>query len=321
MPRKQSILNFRNLEGRVIKSTGSWYLVETQDGEFFKCKIKGRFKTLGIKSTNPIAVGDEVSFIVQKEEGIGFINKIHPRRNYIVRKATKLSSRSHIIASNIDYAILVISLAFPRTSTGFIDRFLLTAEAYHIPAILVFNKIDLNDTELQSQMDEWMSLYQKIGYQCLALSAKTEVGIEPLKKLIQNKTNLFSGHSGVGKSALINTIQPGLSLKTSEVSVSNEKGTHTTTFAEMHPLDIGGYIIDTPGIKGFGLIDFVPEEVPGYFPEFGQYSPNCKFNNCSHAHEPDCAVVKAVENGAIAQSRYNNYLAIIKDDYFSENPY
>lgn len=309
------------MEGKVIKSTGSWYLVETQEGEFFKCKIKGRFKTQGIKSTNPLAVGDEVSFILQKEEGIGFIDKIHPRRNYIVRKATKLSSRSHIIAANIDYAILVISLAFPRTSTGFIDRFLVTAEAYHIPTILVFNKIDLNDSELQKQMNKWMILYQKVGYTCLALSAKTKEGLEPLKALIQNKTNLFSGHSGVGKSALINAIQPGLRLKTSEVSESNEKGTHTTTFAEMHALDLGGYIIDTPGIKGFGLIDFLPEEVPVYFPEFETFSQNCKFNNCSHTHEPNCAVVEAVKNGAIAQSRYNNYLAIIKDDYFSENPY
>jgi len=241
--------------------------------------------------------------------------------DYIVRKATKLSSRSHIIAANIDYAILVISLAFPRTSTGFIDRFLISAEAYHIPTILVFNKMDLNDSELQSQMDEWMDLYQKVGYSCLALSAKTNEGVASLKTLIQNKTNLFSGHSGVGKSALINAIQPGLRLKTSEVSESNEKGTHTTTFAEMHPLDIGGYIIDTPGIKGFGLIDFLPEEVPAYFPEFEEYSQNCKFNNCSHTHEPNCAVMEAVKNGAIAQSRYNNYLAIIKDDYFSENPY
>ena len=258
---------------------------------------------------------------MQQEEGIGLINTIHPRRNYIIRKATKLSSRTHIIASNIDYAILVISLAFPRTSSGFIDRFLLAAEAYHIPAILVFNKIDLNDDELQAQMEEWMALYQKIGYPCLALSALNGEGIEPLKKLIKNKTNLFSGHSGVGKSALINTIQPGLQLRTADVSESNLKGTHTTTFAEMHPLDFGGYIIDTPGIKGFGLVDFIPEEVPSYFPEFSGHSSNCKFHNCTHTHEPGCMVIAAVNKGAIAQSRYNNYLAIIKDDYFSEKPY
>lgn len=309
------------MEGIVIKSTGSWYLVETQEGSFFNCKIKGRFKIQGIKSTNPLAVGDKVSFIEQKEKGIGLISTIHPRRNYIIRKATKLSSRTHIIAANIDYAVLVISLTFPRTSSGFIDRFLLAAEAYHIPVVLVFNKIDLHNDKLNKQLKEWMSLYQKIGYQCVSLSAKNKDGIEPLKKIIQNKTNLFSGHSGVGKSALINVIQPGLRLKTSVVSESNEKGTHTTTFAEMHPLDFGGYIIDTPGIKGFGLVDFVPEEVPGYFPEFGKYSSKCKFNNCTHTHEPSCAVVEAVDNGVIAQSRYNNYLAIIKDDYFSENPY
>lgn len=309
------------MDGKVIKSTGSWYLVQTQDGTFFKCKIKGRFKTQGIKSTNPLAVGDEVSFIVQKEEGIGFINKIHPRRNYIVRKATKLSSRSHIIASNIDYAILVVSIAFPRTSTGFIDRFLLTAEAYHIPSIIVFNKIDLNDEDLQTQMDKWVALYSKIGYPCIPLSAITGKGVDDLIQLIKNKTNLFSGHSGVGKSALINAIQPGLSLRTSDVSESNLKGTHTTTFAEMHPLAIGGHIIDTPGIKGFGLVDFIPEEVPSYFPEFALFSANCKFSNCMHDHEPGCAVVEAVEQGEIAESRYNNYLAIIKDDYFSEKPY
>lgn len=309
------------MDGIVIKSTGSWYLVQTLDEKIFNCKIKGRFKTQNIKSTNPLAVGDNVSFILQQEEGIGLINTIHPRRNYIIRKATKLSSRTHIIASNIDYAILVISLAFPRTSSGFIDRFLLAAEAYHIPAILVFNKIDLNDDELQIQMEEWMALYQKIGYPCLALSALNGEGIEPLKKLIKNKTNLFSGHSGVGKSALINTIQPGLQLRTADVSESNLKGTHTTTFAEMHPLDFGGYIIDTPGIKGFGLVDFIPEEVPSYFPEFSGHSSNCKFHNCTHTHEPGCMVIAAVNKGAIAQSRYNNYLAIIKDDYFSEKPY
>jgi ribosome biogenesis GTPase len=309
------------LEGIVIKSTGSWYLVETQEGSFFNCKIKGRFKTQGIKSTNPLAVGDKVSFIEQKEKGIGLISIIHPRRNYIIRKATKLSSRTHIIAANIDYAVLVISLTFPRTSSGFIDRFLLAAEAYHIPAILVFNKIDLHNDKLNKQLEEWMSLYQKVGYQCVSLSAKNNEGLEPLKEIIQNKINLFSGHSGVGKSALINALQPGLRLKTSEVSESNEKGTHTTTFAEMHPLDFGGYIIDTPGIKGFGLVDFVPEEVQSYFPEFGKYASKCKFNNCTHTHEPSCAVVEAVDNGVIAQSRYNNYLAIIKDDYFSENPY
>jgi len=242
------------LEGLVIKSTGSWYIVKSQSQQTFNCKLKGRFKTQGIKSTNPIAVGDKVSFELVKEENVGLIHKIHNRRNYIIRKATKLSSRSHIIASNIDYAVLVISLAFPRTSSGFIDRFLITAEAYHIPSILVFNKIDLHDDKLNKQMNEWMTLYKNIGYTCLPISALNKKGLEPLITQIKNKTNLFSGHSGVGKSELINAIQPGLRLKTAEVSDFSEKGTHTTTFAEMHPMDIGGYIIDTPGIKGFGLI-------------------------------------------------------------------
>ncbi len=309
------------MEGLVIKSTGSWYLVQTSEGKTVKCKIKGKFKTQGIKSTNPIAVGDHISFIEKKEEAVGLINKIHPRKNYLIRKATKLSSRTQIIASNIDFAILVISLAFPRTSSGFIDRFLLTTAAYHIPTILVFNKIDIHDIKLKTQLQEWIDLYEKIGYQCVPLSAKTGDGVADLKQIIKNKINLFSGHSGVGKSALINAIQQGLQLKTAAVSESNEKGIHTTTFAEMHPLDIGGYIIDTPGIKGFGLVDFIPEEVPRYFLEFNQFAPHCKYSNCTHTHEPGCAVIEAYHSGAIAQSRYNNYLAIIKDDYFSEKPY
>lgn len=309
------------MEGIVIKSTGSWYLVQTKDGILHNCKIKGSFKTQGIKSTNPLAVGDQVAFIKIRDEDVGLISKIHPRRNYLIRKATKLSSRSHIIAANIDYAVLIISLVFPRTSSGFIDRFLLTAEAYHIPSILVFNKIDLYNKEVEEQLEEWMKTYQKIGYPCLALSAKKKIGIEPLIDLIKGKTNLFSGHSGVGKSALVNALQPGLKIKIGDVSESNLKGTHTTTFAEMHPLDFGGYIIDTPGIKGFGLIDFEPEEVPGYFPEMRTIASKCKFNNCTHTHEPGCAVIQAVEEGRIAKSRYTNYLAIIQDDYFSDKPY
>lgn len=310
-----------NLQGIVIKSTGSWYIVQTEDNQLFNCKIKGKFKTQGIKSTNPIAVGDKVDFILQKEEGVGLIKTIHPRKNYLIRKATKLSSRSHIIAANVDYAILVVSLAFPRTSSGFIDRFLISTEAYHIKTIIVFNKIDLHDKILQKQLDEWKEIYEKIGYTCLAVSAKTGKGVEVLKKQIQNKINLFSGHSGVGKSALINAIQPDLKLKTATVSDATEKGTHTTTFAEMHPMHSGGYIIDTPGIKGFGLIDFVATEVPSYFKEFAPFAAQCKFHNCTHTHEPDCAVIHAANSGAIAKSRYNNYLAIIKDDYFSEKPY
>lgn len=310
------------MEGIVIKSTGSWYIVQSTDGQTYNCRIKGSFKTQGIKSTNPLAVGDNVSFKEEaNEKGVGVIHSIHPRHNYLIRKATKLSSQSHIIAANIDYAVLVISLVFPRTSSGFIDRFLLTAEAYHIPSILVFNKIDLYEGELLEQLQAWMDIYKKIGYPVVALSAKKGEGIEALKELIKGKTNLFSGHSGVGKSKLINAIQPGLQLKTADVSLFSQKGTHTTTFAEMHALDMGGYIIDTPGIKGFGLVDFVPAEVPAYFPEMRKVSRQCKFNNCMHTHEPGCAVIKAVENGEIAQSRYNNYLAIINDDYFSDKSF
>lgn len=309
------------MEGVVLKSTGSWYMVKTPDGLSYNCKIKGRFKTKDIKSTNPIAVGDLVSFVLQKEEEIGIITDIHFRRNYLIRKATKLSSQTHILAANIDYAVLIVSLAFPRTSSGFIDRFLLAAEAYHIPAILVFNKIDLHDEKMKTQLKEWMQIYEDIGYSCFALSAKTGVGVADFKALIRGKTNLFSGHSGVGKSKLINVLQPGLTLKTSAVSIANQKGTHTTTFAEMHPLDIGGYLIDTPGIKGFGLVDFETSEVPGYFPEMRKMAVYCKFNNCTHTHEPGCAVREAVNNGVISVSRYNNYIEIINDDYFSENPF
>ncbi|MBN1651280.1 MAG: ribosome small subunit-dependent GTPase A [Bacteroidales bacterium] len=310
-----------NLQGIVVKSTGSWYIVQTDDNQLYNCKIKGKFKTQGIKSTNPIAVGDKVDFILQKEEGVGLIKTIHPRKNYLIRKATKLSSRSHIIAANVDYAILVVSLAFPRTSSGFIDRFLISTEAYHIETLIVFNKSDLHDKVLQNQLNEWMTMYENIGYSCYSVSAKTGKGVDALKKRLQNKINLFSGHSGVGKSALINAIQPDLKLKTAIVSDATEKGTHTTTFAEMHAMHSGGYIIDTPGIKGFGLIDFVAKEIPSYFKEFAPYASQCKFHNCTHTHEPDCAVIKAANSGAIAKSRYNNYLAIIKDDYFSENPY
>lgn len=309
------------MEGIVIKSTGSWYQVQMHDKKIINCKIKGRFKTQGIKSTNPLAVGDKVSFEFQKDEAIGIIHEIHSRKNYLIRKATKLSSKTHIIAANIDNAVLVISLVFPRTSTGFIDRFLLAAEAYHIPAVLVFNKIDIYNSELKEQMQSLIDTYTKIGYPCFALSAKKKIGIESLISKIENKTNLFSGHSGVGKSALINAIQPGLQLKTAAVSVSNEKGIHTTTFAEMHEFSGGGYIIDTPGIKGFGLVDFVPAEVPGYFPEMRLISNKCKFKNCTHSHEPECAIIEAVKNREISETRYKNYLAIINDEYFSENPY
>jgi ribosome biogenesis GTPase len=307
--------------GVVIRSTGSWYEVRTENGEIISCKFKGKFKIAGIKSTNPIAVGDKVSFIRMKEDGTAVIDSIKKRENYIIRKSINLSKQTHIIAANIDHAFLVITISQPRTSLGFIDRFLLSAEAYHIPVVLVFNKLDLNTHEEQTIQDDWIEKYKSIGYKCLQTSAINGNGIEEMKDLMKNGTNMFSGHSGVGKSALINSVQPGFKLKTAEISGFNLKGRHTTTFAEMHPLDLGGYIIDTPGIKEFGVVDIKKEDVGGYFPEFREVMHLCKFNNCLHRKEPNCAVKEAVENGSIAQSRYNNYLAIINDDDINKKPF
>ncbi|NOR88509.1 MAG: ribosome small subunit-dependent GTPase A [Bacteroidales bacterium] len=308
-------------KGIVVRSTGSWYEVRTEVGEVISCKFKGKFKIAGIKSTNPIAVGDRVSFIRMEEEDTGVIDSIEKRTNYIIRKSTKLSKLTHIIAANIDYALLVITISQPRTSTGFIDRFLLTAEAYHIPAVLVFNKLDINTKEEQEVQEDWIEKYTKLGYDCLQTSALTAQGIPKLKELMKDKTSMFGGHSGVGKSALINTIQPGVQLKTAEISTFNQKGKHTTTFAEMHPLDIGGFIIDTPGIKEFGLVNFEKGDVAAYFPEMRALMHLCKFNNCLHHNEPICAVKDAVESGEIAQSRYNNYLAIIMDEDIKKKPF
>lgn len=308
-------------EGVVIRSTGSWYEVRTQSNEIISCKFKGKFKIAGIKSTNPIAVGDKVTFIRMKEDGTAVIDSIKKRDNYIIRKSINLSKQTHIIAANIDHAFLVITISQPRTSLGFIDRFLLTSEAYHIPVVLVFNKLDLNTSEEQEEQDEWIKKYEQIGYHCIQSSAIEKDGVDEIKMLMKDGINMFSGHSGVGKSALINAIQAGLKLKTAEISFSNLKGRHTTTFAEMHPLDFGGYIIDTPGIKEFGLVDFNKEDVGGYFPDIEKFMHSCKFNNCLHFNEPQCAVKEAVEAGNIAQSRYNNYLAIINDDNKNRKPF
>lgn len=308
-------------KGKVIRSTGSWYEVLNEQGELIKCKFKGKFKIAGIKSTNPIAVGDQVQFSILNEEQIGLIQKLEDRHNYIIRKSTNLSKQTHIIASNIDYAFLVITLQHPRTSTGFIDRFLVTAEAYHIQTILVFNKVDLFSDEENQQVAALIKLYENIGYKCLKTSAKTGEGLEELKLLMKSSTSLFSGHSGVGKSALVNAIEPGLKLKTGEISEYHQKGKHTTTFAEMHPLKWGGYIIDTPGIKEFGMVDMQKETLSGYFPEMKDRLQLCKFNNCLHYNEPLCAVKEAVENGEIAQSRYINYLAILEDEDLNKKPY
>jgi len=275
----------------------------------------------GIKTTNPLAVGDRVSFFMESEKGSGVITAIHPRHNYIIRKATRLSKVSHIIASNIDRLFVVASIIQPRTSTGFIDRVLVTAEAYHIPATIVFNKIDICDEPAKLQLAELMQLYANIGYGMIALSALTGEGLDVLKVALAGKVSLFTGHSGVGKSALINAIEPRLSIRTAIISESHNKGKHTTTFAEMHRLSFGGYIIDTPGIKEFGLIDFARKEISERFPEMRERMLNCHFANCTHVHEPGCAIMQAVESGEIHSERYHNYLGMLNDDKLDATEY
>ena len=302
------------MKGIVIKSTGSSYVVMCSDGSRYECRLKGKFKIKGISSTNPLSVGDHVHFELPGDKSVGMIIKIEDRHNYIVRRSTKLSKRQHIIACNIDQAVIVVTLAFPKTSTGFIDRFLLTAEEYHIPAFIVFNKVDLYPDEYDEYLKELTQLYESIGYGCIATSAQTGEGTEELKNLLKDKINLFIGHSGVGKSALINKIQPGLNIKLGEISLYHLKGQHTTTFAVMHPLTFGGFIIDTPGIKEFGMIHVKPEEIAGYFPEMRALLPQCKYYNCTHTHEPGCAVLDALDRGEIDPSRYHNYLGMLNDE-------
>jgi ribosome biogenesis GTPase len=304
--------------GIVVKSTGSWLYVESDSGEQFNCKLKGTFRTKGIKTTNPVAVGDRVSFTILEDSVTGLINEILPRNNYLIRKATKLSKVSHIIAANLDQAFAIVTLALPRTSTGFIDRFLVTTEAYHIPAGIVFNKIDLYDPRLNLQKESLTKIYSDAGYKCFSVSAKTGTNIEILKKDLFGQKTLFSGHSGVGKSALINALEPEMELKTSELSGYHQVGMHTTTFAEMLKLPAGGYIIDTPGIKEFGLSDFNRKEIAERFPEMRRYMNECRFNDCTHVHEPGCAIQKAIKAGLIPESRYHNYLSILNDDYWKE---
>lgn len=305
-------------KGIVIRSTGSSCNVMASSGEMIECKLKGNFRIKGIRSTNPLAVGDKVSFFVKQGEKVGLINSIDQRHNYIIRKATKLSKQSHIIAANIDQAIVMITLASPRTSTGFIDRFLVTAEAYHIPAMLIFNKIDLVFGESILRLNKLINLYEGLGYRCFRTSALEGTGIDDVKALFKNKVSLLSGHSGVGKTALINAIEPGLLRKVGKISDYHQKGKHTTTFAEMLPLPDGGFIIDTPGIKEFGLVDFDKQEIAERFPEMRKLMHNCQFNNCTHVHEPGCAVKSALSKGLINQMRYQNYLSILNDEYFEE---
>ncbi|OQX82360.1 MAG: ribosome small subunit-dependent GTPase A [Bacteroidetes bacterium 4484_276] len=309
------------MEGIVIKSTGSWFRVRSAAGEETECKLKGKFRIKGIKTTNPVAVGDHVVFKKQPNENVGLIREIRPRHNHIIRKSTKLSKQSHIIAANIDIAILVVALKDPLTPIGFIDRFLVTSEAYHIQAALVFNKIDIYGQKELKKLNELTSIYEFAGYPCLQVSALTGQYIALVTQLIKNKVSLFSGISGVGKSALINTIEPGLNVKTGDISKYHRTGKHTTTYPEMHPLSFGGFIIDTPGIREFGLVDFKKEDIAERFPEMRRYMHSCQFNNCTHIHEPKCAVKEAVENGDIPQSRYNSYLRIYNDDYLEKDEF
>ena len=307
------------MKGLVVKNTGSWYTVQADDGQLFDCKIKGNFRLKGIRSTNPVAVGDRVEF-----DG-GFISSIKDRRNYIIRKSINLSKQSHIIAANVDQAFLVVTVANPQTSTTFIDRFLASAEAYRVPVVLIFNKTDLLDEDERRYQEAMVNLYETIGYECRQISAETGQGIDDLRPLLENKITVLSGNSGVGKSTLINRLVPGVNLRTAELSDAHNMGMHTTTFSEMIPIPSPShlspftshlspsYIIDTPGIKGFGTFDMEPEEITGYFKDIFHFSKDCRFSNCTHTHEPGCAVLKALEDHYIAESRYQSYLSMLDD--------
>ena len=298
------------MQGLVIKSTGSWYNVHGVDGNNYDCRIKGKFRIQGIQTTNPIAVGDIVEFEMEPNSDKGVIYRLNERKNYIIRKSINLSKQAQIIPANMDQAFLVVTLASPRTSLGFIDRFLATAEAYSIPAILIFNKLDLFHTEGLAILDEYKAIYEKLDYPCYSVSALAGTNIPLIESLLKDKTTLFSGHSGVGKSSLINALLPGRSIKTGDVSEATDQGKHTTTFAEMHTLPFGGYLIDTPGIRELGIFDIRPEELGHYFREMRALMNECRFNNCRHVNEPGCAVISAVETGDIEISRYESYLSI-----------
>ncbi len=300
-------------EGLVIRTTGSWYRVLLADGGQRDCRLRGNYRLRGNKQTNPVAVGDHVLFEMQ-EDGTGVIHEVEDRKNYIVRRATKLSKQTHVIAANIDLLCIVATLGLPRTSTGFIDRLLVTAEAYHIPAAILFNKSDLMvDDELRALQQEVGDIYRKVGYPVLEVSALEGTGVDAVKEMIADKTVLFSGHSGVGKSALLNAISPGLGLKVGQISDWSLKGKHTTTFAEIFPIQHSTFLIDTPGIKEFGMVDFNRQELSHFFPEMRERLHDCHFANCTHRHEPGCAIKKAVDDGLISEERYHNYLNILED--------
>ena len=300
------------MNGLVIKNTGSWYSVLTDEGNVVESKIKGNFRLKGIRSTNPVAVGDRVNITVNKE-GTAFITEILDRRNYIIRKSPNLSKQSHIIAANVDQVLLIVTVNYPETSTTFIDRFLASAEAYRIPVVLVFNKTDLLNDDERRYQEMMVILYETIGYKCMQISATLPDTLSLMEPLLKDKITLFSGNSGVGKSTLLNQLIPGVNLKTAEISDAHNTGMHTTTFSEMLRLPFGGWAIDTPGIKGFGTFDMEPEEICGYFKEIFRFSKDCKFANCTHTHEPNCAVRKAVEEHYISESRYNSYLSMLED--------
>ncbi len=303
----------RNYKGTILRSTGSWYSVLGEDGELVDCRLKGVFRIKGIRATNPIAVGDHVLVEHSDEEPTANIIGIDERKNHLIRKSVNLSKATHIIAANIDQMVLIASLEKPRTSTGFIDRLLVTAEAYHIPAMLVFNKHDLYDENLLKQLAYLMDVYQSLGYPCLTTSVVDELNLDSLKEMMVGKVSLLSGHSGVGKSALINKIDPSLDLRTGIISTAHDKGMHTTTFAEMFPLTEGGAVIDTPGIKEFGLVEFEKTELAQRFPEYRELMHDCKFNNCIHLDEPGCAVKAALESGVIEPFRYTNYMNMLQE--------
>ncbi|MCL6268098.1 ribosome small subunit-dependent GTPase A [Flagellimonas myxillae] len=300
------------MQGTVYKSTGSWYTVKSED-TFYECRIKGKFRIKGIKSTNPVAVGDEVVFNLQEigDETVATIIEIKERKNYIIRKSVNLSKQTHIIAANLDQVFLLVTLNNPPTFTSFIDRFLVTAEAYDIPVVLLFNKMDGYDEDEMVEVEYLVQLYREIGYHCLEIAAKEGTNVDQVKELMLDKTSMFAGHSGVGKSTLVNALEPGLRLKTAEISEQHLQGQHTTTFAEMYDLSFGARIIDTPGIKGFGIVDMEEDEIGDYFPEFFRLKSQCKFNNCLHLDEPKCAIKNGLENDEVSWSRYRSYVQMI----------